>query len=202
MQRLAAFNWFAIKGGLGLILGFWALFLAQASLVEVGGLIAVYLIFDGIVTALASTQGLMRGPVVALLVQGILTALAGLIGLFLLGNPGALIFTVAAWAIVASLLQTMGGGMSLTEDYLGAQALLGGAAITFGLAVALYMTPGMSLAPICLGLFGLMEGMCYASAGYVRHWRLMRATPSPGYRTDVQPTLSERAPSGVLTRHP
>lgn len=158
-----AFNWWAVtlRGVLSVLVGLAAFFLPEATLYAVVYAFGAYALVDGIFTLVAGVRTRRETKRWwSLALEGLLGIGAGLAAIFLTETAAlAMLFLVAAWAIVTGVLQ-IAAAVRLRKEIRGEWLLGLSGLASLALGVAMVANPGAGLLAwmFLFGVYALASG--------------------------------------------
>jgi uncharacterized membrane protein HdeD (DUF308 family) len=157
-------NWglSVLRGVLAVIIGLLALFLPDITVSALVMLFGFFILFD----AAASFVSAYKRKKVDLpwglpVVKGILSGIVGILAILLPSAMAvAIIFVIAAWAILTGIME-IAGGIQVIKTNGGSWFLLalGILSLLFGILLALSPGAGIVLLSVLIGLFALLFGI-------------------------------------------
>jgi uncharacterized membrane protein HdeD (DUF308 family) len=182
MAEMLARNWglVALRGVAGIILGLLILSNPLLSLAALVMFLGVYLLVDGVVTAVAAVANRRGRPMWgSLLAAGLLGAAAGTL---ILARPGwttlALGYLIAGWATVAGIGEIV-AGIRLRKQITGEWLLIlaGAVLVLLGLVLGLVPGAGALAAAWWIGMGAVVLGAVRIAAA-LRLWSWHRDRPA------------------------
>ncbi len=170
-------NWWvlALRGVVGILFGLAAFFLPGAALAALVLLFGAYALVDGVLAVIAGIQRATahRGRWWMLLLEGLAGIAAGIVTFFWPGVTAlALLYIIAAWAIVTGVLEVLAAIRLRREiENEGWLALAGLASLVFG--VLLMIRPGAGLLAVVwiIGGYGIVFGIAMLVLAFrLRAW--------------------------------
>jgi uncharacterized membrane protein HdeD (DUF308 family) len=156
-----------VTGVLAIIVGIIALAWPSATVLALVVLFAVYAFSDSAVQGMRAFGGASAGPVMGHLLLGVIDIAAGLVAIIWPGPTAlVLVFVVAAWAVVAGMIEFVAGFGAGETAGTHALFIIGGLiSVAFGLV--LFARPGVGALTLALlfGMFALIYGISQVSAG-------------------------------------
>jgi uncharacterized membrane protein HdeD (DUF308 family) len=158
---------FLVRGILGILFGVLALSVSPVmTLLVLVYLFGGYALIGGIVAAALAIWHTKEQGWALLLVEGILGILAGIVAFFWPGITAfALLFLIAAWAIVTGIMQIVSALTRLPG--IGHKWLLllsGLASVVFGILIALWPGAGLLTVIWLIGVYAIVFGVMYLAA--------------------------------------
>ena len=157
-------NWWAValRGGAAILFGILALIMPGVTLAALVLLFGAYGLLDGVFDIVAAATGRAGGrPWWALVVAGLVSIAAGLVAFFMPGLTAlALLYLIAAWAIVRGVLEIVAAVRLRREIenewWLG---LSGALSVVFGVLVAIAPGAGALAMVLWIGAYALIVGI-------------------------------------------
>lgn len=156
-------NWwmFLIRGGLAILFGFVAWAWPELTVTALVILFGAYALVDGVLAIIAAITAGGEGRWLPLLLAGIAGIVIGIVTFVWPDITAlALLFIIAAWAIVLGILQVV-AAVQLRNVMEGewALGLAGIASVVFGVIIALFPGEGAIAVVWALGAFAILFGM-------------------------------------------
>jgi uncharacterized membrane protein HdeD (DUF308 family) len=175
-----------LRGLLGILFGLLALFWPGMTLLALVIVYGIYALADGVMALIA---GFSRGGRhAAFILEGILGIAAGIIAFVWPGITAyALLFLIAAWAIVTGIMEVIGAFRVHRHGvWLG---LAGVASVVLGVLLFSYPTRGALAVVTLIGIYGLVFGGILLGVGLRLRMGIERrlTTPTPTMPTTPQP---------------
>jgi uncharacterized membrane protein HdeD (DUF308 family) len=149
---------FAVRGILGILFGLVALFYPGLTLAVLVLFLGAYAGLDGILALIAAVGGDGRDRVWYVLEGIIGIGLAILILSYPVISERALIYVIAAWAILTGILEIMAGfELPIARDWL--LALAGVASVVFGVLVFANPVAGALAIVWLIGIYAILFGI-------------------------------------------
>jgi uncharacterized membrane protein HdeD (DUF308 family) len=171
MKSILADNWwaFVLRGVLAALFGVLAFVMPGMALLTLVLLFGVYSLAEGvfnIAAAIRKTDPAQR-PWWLLLIEGLVSIAAGLCALFVPGLTGlALLYLIAAWAIVTGLLRIVAAiqlRKQIEHEWM--LALAGALSIAFGVLAARFPGAGALAVVLWIGAFAIASGALLIGLG-------------------------------------
>jgi uncharacterized membrane protein HdeD (DUF308 family) len=181
-------NWWVmgLRGLVAIAFGVLAFLMPGLTLITLVFLFGVFAIVDGI---FAIVSGFRRreghAPDLFLIVGGLVGIAAGIIAILLPGISAlALLYVIAAWAIVTGIAEVI-AAYQLREEIQGEWllALSGAVSFVFGLFIALFPGPGALAVVWLIAAYAIVSGVILLSLAFRLRARL---TASDGMRSGRQ----------------
>jgi len=157
-------NWWALalRGLAAIVFGLLAFILPGITLTALILLLGAYMLVDGVFAIVAAVRADRHDERWwLLLAEGVLGVLAGIVAFLWPGLTAlALLYLVAAWAIVTGILQIV-GAIRLRREIEGEWALIlgGGLSVNFGVLLAVLPGPGILALLWLIGAYALVSGV-------------------------------------------
>jgi uncharacterized membrane protein HdeD (DUF308 family) len=157
-------NWWALalRGVVAILFGLAAFFLPGITLAVLILLFGAYMLVDGIFAIIAAVRAEEHDTRWwLLLAEGVLGVLAGIVAFLWPGLTAlALLYLVAAWAIVTGILQIV-GAIRLRQEIEGEWALILGGILSVIFGVLLAVMPGVGILALIwlIGAYALVSGV-------------------------------------------
>jgi uncharacterized membrane protein HdeD (DUF308 family) len=157
-------NWWALalRGVAAILFGLAAFFLPGITLAVLILLFGAYMLVDGIFAIIAAVRAEEHDTRWwLLLAEGVLGVLAGIVAFLWPGLTAlALLYLVAAWAIVTGILQIV-GAIRLRQEIEGEWALILGGILSVIFGVLLAVMPGVGILALIwlIGAYALVSGV-------------------------------------------
>ena len=185
MVIVLARNWWALvlRGLFDVLFGITAFAWPGITLAVLVLLYGAFALVDGVFAIAAALVGRPRGmPWWALLVEGVLGIAVGVITFFWPGiTELALLFMIAAWAVVTGVLEIV-AAIRLRKEIHGEWllALSGILSVVFGVALVVNPGAGAWRSSWMIGTYAIVFGVLFIVLGFrLRSWRNgSRASPS------------------------
>jgi uncharacterized membrane protein HdeD (DUF308 family) len=170
----------ALRGLAAIVFGVLAFVWPDITLFALVLLFGAYMLVDGIFAIVAAVRAAGReARWWLLLIEGVLGVLAGLVAAFWPGLTAlALLYFIAAWAIVSGILEVI-GAIRLRQEIEGewALGLSGALSVLFGILLVVIPAPAGLLSLVWLiGAYALVFGVLLLVLAY-------RLRSAPGMRT-------------------
>jgi len=170
MCAVLAQNWWAValRGVLGIVFGFIALFLPGATMLSLVLFFSAYMLVDGVATIIAAVRAARKGERWGLLVlEGIVNIAVGVIAFIL---PGLTLITfvllIATWALVSGGLMLAAAFRLKKEHCRGWLAFGGIVSILYGAALVVAPLIGAVVLTWWLGAYALVFGIALLVAAF------------------------------------
>lgn len=163
-------NWLlaVLRGVLAIIIGLLALFLPDITVSALVMLFGFFILFDSAASfASAYRRKKMDSPWGLSVLKGILSGIVGIIAVLLPSAMAvAIIFVIAAWAILTGIME-IAGGLQVIKTSGGSWFLLalGILSLLFGILLAFSPRAGIVLLSALIGLFALLFGIAQVWIG-------------------------------------
>ena len=186
-------NWWlvALRGLAGVLFGLMTLIAPELSLAALVIVFGAYALVDGVLAIVSAVR--RRGETKqwwGLVLEGVAGIAAGVITLLWPGITAlALLYLVAAWAVVTGILEIVTAirlRKAIEGEWL--LALSGIASLGLGVLLALFPGPGALALVIWIGAFALVSGALFLALGL----RLRRLAPSSATHARTIPTPEPR----------
>lgn len=152
----------ALRGVIAILFGLAALLRPGMALVALILLFGAYALVDGIFAVVGVFGGTRSGtPRWLLLLEGVISILAGIIALIFPGLTAvALLYLVAAWAIVTGLVQ-IATAIRLRQEITGEWALILGGVLSVIFGLLLAVLPGVGILSLIwlIGAYAVVFGI-------------------------------------------
>jgi uncharacterized membrane protein HdeD (DUF308 family) len=170
----------AIRAAAAIVLGIIALTLPGPTLGAIVILFGAYALIDGILAIVGAVRGQRRGDRWgAMLAQGILGIAAAVFALLWPATGAlALVYLVAAWALVTGALEIV-TAVRLRKIIRGEWLLILGGVLSVALAIMFALFPGIGATVLVwwIGAYALVYGaIVLALALRIRHWTRLHPT--------------------------
>ncbi len=162
-------NWWAVvlRGVVAIIFGLFALFLPGITLTALVLLFGAYALVDGVFAIVSAIRGQAGRSWWELAIEGIAGIAAGVIALVWPGITAlALLFVIAAWAIVTGVLEVVAAirlRQRIEREWL--LALAGIASILFGVVLIIAPVPGALAVLWLIGIYAILFGALLVALG-------------------------------------
>jgi uncharacterized membrane protein HdeD (DUF308 family) len=177
-------NWWALalRGIVAILFGLAAFFLPGITLAVLILLFGAFALVDGIFAIVAAVRTHRRNERWwLLLVEGVLGVLAGVVAFLWPGLTAlALLYLVAAWAIITGVLEIV-GAIRLRKEIEGEWALILGGILSVIFGVLLAALPGVGILALVwlIGAYAIVAGVLLLAAA-LRARRSEKASPREG----------------------
>jgi uncharacterized membrane protein HdeD (DUF308 family) len=167
---LSRYWWvFVLRGIAAIAFGIAALVWPGLTLLGIIYLFGAYVLVDGVFSLITGIEHLVRGESRAwtTALEGLAGIVVGLIAFSFPGLTGlALVFLIAAWALVTGVLE-LAAAFRLREEMAGewALALAGAISVLFGLALVAFPRSGALAVIWTIGVFSIIFGASMVSIG-------------------------------------
>jgi uncharacterized membrane protein HdeD (DUF308 family) len=152
----------ALRGGIAILFGLAALLRPGIALAALILLFGAYALVDGAFAIVGVFRGTRSGtPRWLLLLEGVVGILAGIIALVFPGLTAvALLYLVAAWAVVTGLVQVF-TAIRLRQEITGEWALILGGILSVLFGVLLAILPGVGILSLIwlIGIYAVVFGL-------------------------------------------
>ena len=159
----------ALRGGIAILFGLAALLRPGIALAALILLFGAYALVDGIFAIVGVFRGTRSGtPRWLLLLEGVVSILAGIIALVFPGLTAvALLYLVAAWAVVTGLVQVF-TAIRLRQEIQGEWALIIGGILSVLFGVLLAILPGVGILSLIwlIGIYAVVFGVLMLIAAF------------------------------------
>jgi uncharacterized membrane protein HdeD (DUF308 family) len=169
-------NWWALalRGAVAILLGLVALTMPGVTVVALVYVFGVYAMVEGVLAILAAMRGIREHDRWGwMLVEGIVCIAAAVVA-FMMPGAGALaiVWLVAAWAIVTGVLE-IAAGIKLRKLIEGEWMLIlaGVLAVVLGFFIASRPAAGVLLLATWLGIYAIFAGILHIMLAFkIRNW--------------------------------
>lgn len=176
MNGELALNWWALalRGLLGIVIGFIAFFLPGVTLAALTFLFGAYALIDGILSLVAAFhEARFHGHSWALVLEGIVgIGIAAVTVLWPAVTLLALLYLIAAWAVITGILEIATAirlRRVIAHEWL--LGLAGVASVIFGLLLFGAPGPGAIVIAWWIGAYALVFGVLMLALSFrLRHW--------------------------------
>jgi uncharacterized membrane protein HdeD (DUF308 family) len=169
-------NWWALalRGAITILLGLVALTMPGITITALVYVFGVYALVEGVLAIMAALRGIKEHDRWGwMLIEGIVCIAAALVA-FIVPNAGALaiVWLVAAWAIVTGVLE-IAAGVKLRKIIEGEWMLIlaGVLAVVLGFYIASRPSAGVVLLATWLGIYAIFAGILTIMLAFrIRNW--------------------------------
>lgn len=181
LNDLLARNWWtlALRGAVAVLLGVLSLLMPAATVATLALLLAVYLIVDGVFAILTGVRAArQRGPALPFILEGVASLIAGVLAaawpevtIF------ALVFIVAAWAVVTGFAEIMGAWRMHRSHGKWIWGLAGALSLLFGFTM--WVLPALGILVLAWTVAAYL--IAFGALGLVTALRLRRCHRDGGH---------------------